>query len=258
MERSVRFLSEGYPGVPGRDTAIARALLVRASEGLLGETFRLHVPGRIVAFGKHDMLEEAFPAAVAAAGDEGFLPVLRLAGGRAAVFHERTLAFHWTVPDAEPRASVTLRYESMAALMVAAFARLGIATEVGELAGEYCPGRYSVHLAGGGKVMGVGQRLARGAAHVGGVVVVSDPGLVNRPLVPVYRHLGVAWDPDATGALDEALPGLTLGAVSDAIVAELPTLGAVAPGEIDEGTLELADRLVGDHVLVPGAATGGW
>ena len=40
-----------------------------------------------------------------------------------------------------------------------ALQRLGLDARLGELAGEYCPGEFSVNLAGRSKVMGVGQRV---------------------------------------------------------------------------------------------------
>jgi octanoyl-[GcvH]:protein N-octanoyltransferase len=258
MPRPIRLLTDGFPEEPGLDTAVGRALLIGASDGAVAETFRVHVPGRVVAFGKHDALEPGFRAAVDAAASAGFLPVLRLAGGRAAVFHEGTLAFHWTIPDPDPRASVSRRYDDVAALMVATFTRLGIDTVVGELPGEYCPGAHSVHVVGGGKVMGVGQRLARSAAHVGGVAVVTGGALVNHALDPVYRALGAAWDPSATGALEDAMPGLTPSRVTEALVDELSHIADVTPATIGEETLTLARSLVPDHILVRGAAGGAW
>ena len=57
--------------------------------------------------------------------------------------------------------------------MRTALCSLGVDARIGEVAGEYCPGKYSVNARGATKIMGVGQRLARHAAHVGGVIVVN-------------------------------------------------------------------------------------
>src|SRR6266516_6744279 len=144
------------------------------SDGELPETLRLHRPSAIVAFGPKDRLAKGFADAVAAAAGQGFASVLRLAGGRAAVFHERTIAFSWAVPAEDPRLGITERFEEVAAIVVAALRTLGVDARVGEVRGEYCPGAHSVNARGGRKVMGVGQRVVRRAAHVGGVVVVGD------------------------------------------------------------------------------------
>ena len=98
------------------------------------------------------------------------------------------------------------------ALMVRAFASLGIDARVGEVPGEYCPGADSVNARGERKLMGVGQRLVSRGSHVGGVVVVDGADRVNDVLVPVYRALGLEWRPEATGAVAEEAPGVDLGA----------------------------------------------
>lgn len=248
MERPVTILDDPHPAEEGLDTAIARALLLRAGDGLVSESFRLHVPGRVVAFGKHDTLMSGYPEAVAAARRRGFQAVERLAGGRAAVFHERTLSFSWTIPGTDPTSGVTRRFEMLTDLIVASFARLGISTEVGEVPGEYCPGRFSVHHGGTSKLMGVGQRLTKSAAHIGGVIVVGDSGLVNAALGDVYPALGVWFDPGATGSLQDIDPTITMERARLAVLEELATRRNTTPGTIDSDTLALARRLTPEHV----------
>ncbi len=242
----IHVVTEGVDGPSGFGTALGRALLLRASAGEVGETFVIHVPGREVAFGKHDTLTPGYAAATAAARAAGFAAIERLAGGRAAVFHEGTLAFTWTVPDPSPTAGIHRRFRQITDLLGDAFARLGIAAAVGEVPGEYCPGAYSMSVADR-KVVGVGQRLTRHAAHIGGVVVVTDANLVNRVLIPVYAHLGIAWDPTTTGALDRTAASPTITAVRDAIVASLAAARPTRHGPIDAVTLDLAGRLVAAH-----------
>ncbi len=100
-------------------------MLRAASEGSITETFRIHVPGRVVAFGKRDTIDRRYPAAVDAATDAGFAAVERMAGGRAAVFTEHTLSFAWSIPDVDPRPGITARFAALAEVVVDAFARLG-------------------------------------------------------------------------------------------------------------------------------------
>ena len=123
--------------------------------------------------------------------------------------------------------------------MTEAFGTLGVDARIGELEGEYCPGAYSVH-AGDMKIMGVGQRLVRGAAHVGGVVSVLHGSRIRDVLIPVYRELDLDWRPSTAGALDELVPDVTLDRVRDAIVesfsARLSLRSLTIPREIvDEG-----------------------
>ena len=248
-QRTIHIVRTGFADDHALDTAVSRAMLARASQGHLLETFRIHVPRRIVAFGKHDTLVPGWAAAIQAALDQGFDPVLRLAGGRAAVFHERTLAFSWTIPAHDPASGIRLRFATVSALMVRAFARLGIESRVGEIPGEYCPGEFSVNLDGRAKVMGVGQRLGRKAVHIGGVVVVADGELVRRVLDPVYRELGLDWRPGTAGSLADADSTVDTTEVTAAIISEIGTLATIEDDQIDQETMDLARGFASDHLL---------
>ena len=246
--RRISVIDDAYPDADALDTAVSRAMLLAASEGRIGEAFRIHRPGRIVAFGKHDAITPGFADAVAIARDKGFLPILRLAGGRAAVFHEHTLAFNWTVPTPDPTREIHERFRMLADVMVRAFAGLGLDARVGEVPGEYCPGEFSVNLDGAIKVMGVGQRLARHAAHIGGVVVVDDADSINDVLVPIYETLGLTMDPGVTGALADRLPELDNDTVVEAVLAEVGRLGELVPTPLDPEILAHARTLADGHV----------
>ena len=91
-ERAIRLIRAGFPEPPARDTAVSNAILRRVSEGLEPETLRLHRPGDIVAFGPKDRLAPGYGRAIREAAELGFGSVQRLAGGRAAVFTDRTIA----------------------------------------------------------------------------------------------------------------------------------------------------------------------
>lgn len=250
VTRSITLIRDGFPATPGMDTAVAKAMLLGVSRGTLSESFRLYTPARTVAFGKRDTLEEGYPAAVAATRAHGYLPIERLAGGRAAVFHEGTLAFNWVIPSDDPRSGISARFADLSDLMVRAFRRLGIPAQPGEVQGEYCPGRWSVNIAGRVKVMGVGQRLERRGAHVGGVVVVKGAALINEVLEPVYRALGLDWRPAATGALEDSVPGISLRDTADAIVAELGATADIVGAGLDTATIDLARQHIDDHLPV--------
>jgi len=248
MKPTIKLIRDGYPNAPGMDIAVSRALLLRASEGEITETFRLNIPGRVMAFGKRDTLTPGYPAAVVAAHTAGFRPVERLAGGRAAVFHEGTFAFSWTIPASDPRSGIKSRFSLLTDLMVAAFARIGIEGEVGQVPGEYCPGDHSVHHDGRIKLMGVGQRLARGAAHIGGVVMVTNSALAREALIPVYEALQLDWNPATVGALQDIVPGLTMQSAAAAIETELSAAASLEAVHLDETTIDLARTLAPDHV----------
>ena len=72
---------------------------------------------------------------------------------------------------------------------------------MGEVPGEYCPGRYSVNARGVSKLAGVGQRVVAGGSHTGVVLVVAGEERIKRALRPVYSALGLEWRPEVTGSV---------------------------------------------------------
>jgi octanoyl-[GcvH]:protein N-octanoyltransferase len=238
----LRLLTASFLEDPALDTALSRALMLRVASGELPETLRIARPGAIVAFGKRDAVSPGYAEAVAAARAGGFEAIERLAGGRAAVFHEDTIA------------RVNERFDATAQLIADALAALGVDARVGEVPGEYCPGAHSVSAAGRRKIMGVGQRLVSGGAHVGGVVVVDGADRVRDILVPVYAALGLPWRPDTTGSVAAEVPGVTWQGVADSITAQYAARYELEPAELDEDTLTLARSLAARHLSPAGRA----
>jgi octanoyl-[GcvH]:protein N-octanoyltransferase len=224
-----------------------RAVLQRVSAGELPETLRLTRPEAMVAFGKQDAVARGYAEAVSAARARGYDPVVRLAGGRAAVFHGGTLALAHAVPDASPRRGIRRRFETTAGLVARALAGLGVDARVGEVPGEYCPGTYSVSARGELKLAGIGQRLIANAAHVGGVIVVSGRERVRDVLEPVYDALSLEWCPATTGDVAGEAFGVGWEAVRDAVLAEYAADREVVRAWLDDETLALARRLVAEH-----------
>ena len=218
--------------------------------GELPETLRLARPGPMVAFAKQDAVAPGYAHAVRAARADGFDAVLRLAGGRAAVFHDQTIALAHAVPDAAPRAGIHSRFARTAELIARALGRLGVDARVGEVPGEYCPGGYSVNARGAVKVAGIGQRLIAGASHMGAVIVVGAANRVREVLVPVYDALELPWNPDTAGAVEDELGGggpSPWTAVRDALLAEYARDYDIVEAELEPETIELARRLAPEH-----------
>ena len=214
----ITLIKDAFPDMGAMDVAVSHSILSAVARGEMDGVFRLYVPGPIVAF------------------------------GRAAVFHESTLAFSWAVPDPEPPARTTHRFEIIASLMQQAFQALGVDARIGELPGEYCPGQWSINVGDRVKVMGVGQRLVRGAAHVGGVVVVDDGHRIRDVLVPVYRSLGLDWDPRTAGSLADRSPGLDNDEVATAIIEALASRFSVERGALPSRIIDEATTLLPDHL----------
>jgi octanoyl-[GcvH]:protein N-octanoyltransferase len=243
----LRLLRESFEDDSALDAAVSRATMQRVAAGELPETLRIARPGATVAFGKRDAVAPGWAAAVSAARAAGFEPTVRLAGGRAAVFHEGTVEVGHAVPDAEPRAGIHARFRDTAARLARALARLGVDARVGEVDREYCPGRYSVNARGAVKLAGIGQRIIGGGSHTGVILVVDGERRVNEVLAPVYGALGLDWDPAATGSVMTEAPSASWDAVRDALVTEYARDYDIDEAELDEATLSLARELAAEH-----------
>ena len=218
------------------------------SEGIEPETLRLFRPAAIVAFGPQDIRASGYQQAVAAARAGGFEAINRLVGGRAAVFHEDTLAFSWTIPDPNPRQNIEARFQEIADLMAAALRSLGVDARIGEVAGEYCPGGYSVNARGSKKLMGVGQRIISKATHVGGVVVIGGSQRIRDILVPVYQALQVEMEPSTIGSIGDELGATNFDDVRQAIVDEFASHYDLSDGALTPDTVALAETLEPEHI----------
>lgn len=229
---TLHWLARSFGPQGAYDTAVSRALLEAVASGAAPPSLRLYRPGAVLAFSLKDRQQPGFGRAVAIAREQGFDPVLRLTGGRAAVFHEQTLAFAWCRPIDDPRLGIHERFDDIAARLCEALRTLGLDARVGAVPGEYCPGEHSVNLGGRRKVVGVGQRVIRGAAHVGGVVVVRDAARIRRVLEPVYAALDYPMDPATVGSLEDGDPGMALERVQEALLASFAPDHRLAPGEL--------------------------
>ena len=240
MER-LRLIRHSFPDQPELSTEISRTILRRVAAGELPPTIRIHRPGNEVAFGRQDVASPGYAAAAEAARAAGFAAVERLAGGRAAVFHTGTIAIARAYADPQPPKRTYARFEEMAAVIAAALKGLGVDARVGEIPGEYCPGAYSVNARGATKLAGIGQRMIRGGAHMGGVVVASGSREVTRVLEPVYEALELDFDPATSGSVsDELGREVDPGELEEAVIDELAKRYELVDAELDEATVQTA------------------
>ena len=247
---AIDLIDRSFAGQAALGTGVSMAVLRRVARGDLPPTVRLHRTGRILPFGRIDRLAPGYPQAVAIARRRGFEPIERMAGGRAAVFTEGTLCFSHASRIRTMAAGTHDRFRLGAEIVCAALRRVGVDARIGEVAGEYCPGQWSVNAGGRIKLAGIGQRMVSGGAHVGGVLVVRGEQQIRDVLVPVYEALGLGWEPETTGSVAAALgagpppehgPDPLLEAVRSAFRAELEARFSVRETEIDAETLRMAE-----------------
>ena len=93
----------------------------------------------------------------------------------------------------------------------------------------------------------MGQRIVKGAAHVGGVIVLAGAPRVRDVLVPVYARMGFAWDPATVGALEDEIGAISHAAVVEALLAELGKRYELEHGALPPTLLAEAEALEDEH-----------
>lgn len=211
-------LELAHPTDPARDMALTGALLGAVADGSSPEVIRVFRPGPTLAFGRLDRLRPGFPDACRIAAGAGWTPVLRWGGGHAVAYDRDCVLLE--IIRRRPPGAIELdpRFVEATRLVTDALAPLGVALELGERPGEYCAGRFSLHLPGGGKVAGVAQRVVRGATLTTAAIIVAGGQPARPVLQDVYAALAVPMDPRTVGCLTDAHPGLSAETVRRALI----------------------------------------
>ena len=223
----IRLHRARFAGEPLLDTAVSHAMLRRVASGAVSESLRLYVPDDALLFSSLDARRPGYAEAVAFAEGAGFPAVIRLAGGQAAAFLEESIAFAWAIPDADARLHIHGHFEQLSTWIAESLRQLGLDARVGPVEGEYCPGEFSVNLEGRVKVMGVGQRVIRGGAHMGGVLTLGGSDRLRAVLGPVYERLGFGFQPETAGGIQDFDPGLGVEDVLGSMLRMLAARGYV-------------------------------
>ena len=204
------------------DLNYALELLSEVKTGSREAMLRFYRPEPTVAFGQRDAKLPGFAAAEAAARKNGFQPVIRKAGGRAAAYHQGTLVVDHIQREDDAILGAKARFAFFAELFTQALKSLGVDAGVGEIPGEYCPGEFSVYGRGPAhsiKLVGTAQRVVAGAWLFSSVIVVENSAPIRAVLADSYAALGLEWDPATAGAAEDLRPGLTVDDVEAAVLA---------------------------------------
>lgn len=223
------------------DSAVTSRLLTWA--GTAGESaVRVWRPHRQIAVGPRDVNSEGYERAREAALAREYAVNEREVGGRAVAYTGDTIAFARIEPTDGGRGEIEERYAAVRVDIRDALAGLGVEAERGEPANSFCPGSYSLQ-AGGGKLVGLAQRVTEDAVLVAGVLVVDGHEEIAAVLDPVYDALDIAFDPSTVGSIEQAGgkvdPVAIIMRVEDALVGD--QLGTVEWVD-DLAAVELTDE----------------
>jgi octanoyl-[GcvH]:protein N-octanoyltransferase len=215
-------------------------MLDAAKHGKLGPTLRLYRPQPTMAFGQRDARLPGFPEAAELCRQQGFEPLVRKAGGRAAAYHRGCLIVDHVEPQPDAIRAARQRFAHFGDLFAGALTSRGVAAAVGEIPGEYCPGEFSVHGADPAdgrrlfKLVGTAQRVVSGAWLFSSVIVVEDSGPLREVMTGAYAALGLDWDPVTAGAVADLAPLLDVDAVAAAVLDAYAPLAALAERPLDD------------------------
>jgi lipoate-protein ligase A len=185
---------------PEADDERTAALLERAVDD--EPALRVWQPPKQCSFGRRDARAPGYAAARDIATEHGFPPRERRTGGRAVAYTGSTVAFALATPIEDVRSGLDERYDGAAMAVQRALWRLGVPAQQGEPAEAFCAGNHS--LSWRGKIAGLAQRVQRGVALVGGIVIVDGHQAIAEVLEPVYAALEVPLDPDTVGSIERA------------------------------------------------------
>jgi octanoyl-[GcvH]:protein N-octanoyltransferase len=241
-------MRETDPRPPALEVAVSHALVERVNEGALGPVLRIYRPAPTLAFGRLDAIAPGFAAAAAAARAHGFEPVVRAPGGHAVAYHDGCLVVDELIAADDPIAGLQDRFARSGEWLAEALRTLGVDARVGRIDGEFCPGDFTVSARGRVKLVGTAQRVVRHASLLAASVAVTDGAALRAVLTDVYAALELDWHPATAGAIEDDVPGVTLDAVEQAILATAPR--DVTAGSLDDATLALARELEPRHAVV--------
>ncbi|HET7480646.1 MAG TPA: hypothetical protein VFJ72_14160 [Rubrobacteraceae bacterium] len=246
--------------MPGRfeDAATAygyqRAVFEEVASGVRPPTISITPSTRHVGVTRRDTFRPGFDEAVRSADCLGYPVLVRGAGGGATAADSGTFGFSIIRPTESggSQSGIQRRYDEVAALALAAFARLGVRAEVGEVRDEFCPGDHSIRIGGhesGMKVVGIAQRLTSRATSVGGIVLVHGEEDLACVLEGVYGAMRLPFRSTSVGSLRRAGSPASVEEVVEAFAAEAELRYGARSVPLGERTLESARRDGGRHLV---------
>lgn len=231
------FLIDGSPdGSPADPVAalLTPAVLLRDPHATWREVVHVHRATRpTVAFSSRDLRSPGIVRATAVARDAGFAAVVRSPGGRMVAYDEGAVVVdHLTRSDALALAGSTTFADNAASHLRVLGALGDIDVRVGEVADEYCPGEFSLNVAGVAKVLGSAQRITGRTALFSTVVQADMSPTVRRVLQDVSAALAYPLRESSIAGLSDFLPGLTVDDVVGAFRSDYTSRLALETGEL--------------------------
>lgn len=198
------------------------ALLLRTPNAPWSQLVHIYVPsGPTVAFSGRDLRSPGIAAATALARSAGFEAVVRSPGGRMVAYDSGAVVIDHLNSTSDLRHAGRSTFADNASNHAKVLRGLGdIDARVGEVDGEYCPGEFSVNVAGVAKVIGSAQRVTSTGSLFSTVIQVTVSERVRAVITDVSAALGYELRESSIAGLADYAPGLTAEKVAAAFAAD--------------------------------------
>lgn len=170
-----------------------------------GPQVQVYAPLKTVAFSRRETFIPGYQKAASVARKLGYEPIIRTSGGRAVAYDETSLVFDLVLPEPAQRYGNDFIFHELGLTLVAALRAMKIDARLGEVPGEYCPGKYSINARGKVKLIGTSQRAAKGARLISGAVLLGNTQELRNVLTEVNRAMAFDWNPATVGSLHDEI-----------------------------------------------------
>lgn len=242
MEQA-RVLLAGHQTPDARSAAVELAipaLLLRKRPETWSELVHIYVPqGPTVAFSSRDLRSPGIIAATELARSAGFATAVRSPGGQMVAYDSGAVVIDHVTWSSGLRQAGESTFADNAASHANVLRSLGdIDARVGPVDGEYCPGEFSINIAGRAKVVGSAQRVTGTGSLFSTVVQVAVSDDVRAVIAAVSDALGYELRAESIAGLRDYEPTLTADEVAAAFATDyrdrLRMSDGQLPGEIVE------------------------
>ncbi|MEO6470262.1 MAG: lipoate--protein ligase [Aeromicrobium sp.] len=227
------------PGGPADDVLLGPLLLARGM-GDAQEIIRIFRPEPTAAFSRRDSRRPGYGRAAAACRELGFKPVIRPQGGQLAAYHRGSVVIDHVVRTPNPTEGLKDRFRHFARLHADVLSTFGVDVRVGELPGEYCPGEFSINVAGVTKIVGSAQRITRDGWLFSTIIQAMDSASIREVLTKAYDEIGYELNVSTIGSVEDYRPDVTADAVEQSLIDEYSATTHAIRGPL---AAELLDEL---------------
>lgn len=241
-----RVLVSGHQTPDARSAAVelaTPALLLRNRPDTWSELVHIYVPqAPIVAFTSRDLRRPGILAAAELARSAGFEPVVRSPGGQMVAYDSGAVVIDHVTWSSGLLPAVGSTFADNAVSHANVLRALGsIDARVGPVDGEYCPGEFSINVAGRTKVVGSAQRITGTGSLFSTVVQVAVSDDVRAVIIAVSDALGYELRTESIAGLRDYEPAITAGEVAAAFATDY------------RGRLRMSDGRLPDSIVARAA-----